>query len=201
MLQMILVVLYIGLNHIAAVNDIPYLQGLALGLLVTAILWQGLVQGNKFIWLSFIAACAVLAGFAVSGLSKFIAYVPPVVIPLTIAIVFIHSLTGNNVPLVTDIGEKSRGPLSDEMRAYTRSVTKCWAIVLVAVALWSLILSWTPWVMLWSIVTNFVNYLLIGVMFIGEFLYRQYRFPKHDHPNLINYLKIVVNAMRSRKHG
>ena len=199
--QILLVVFYITLNHVAAIYNKPQLQALALGLLVAAILWQGLVKTNKIVWLSFIGIGVVLAGFAFLGLSKYIAFLPPIVIPLIIAIVFIHSLTKNNVPLVTDIGEKARGPLSEEMRHYTRGVTTLWAYVLVAMALWSMVLPLTHSMLLWSIVTNFLNYLLIGALFVGEFVYRQYRFPDHNHPKLGDYIKIVTSAMRQRKNG
>ena len=201
MLQVVLVVLYIGLNHIAAVYGNSNLQALALSLLATAILWQGLKKGNKFIWLSFVGICLVLGCFAIFKLSIYIAFLPPIIIPLMFAIVFINSLIGNNVPLVTDIGEKSRGPLSEAMRAYTRGVTTLWAVTLVAMALWSLLLPLASSIMLWSIITNFGNYVLIAVLFLGEFVYRQYRFPDHNHPTLSDYLKIVTSAMRTRKHG
>lgn len=201
MVQILLVVLYIVLNHIAAVQENPSLQALALGLLASAIVWRGLLNLNKVVWLVFIGISLVLAGFAFVGISKYIAFLPPIVLPIMVGTVFIASLTKNNIPLVTDIGEKARGPLSQEMRDYTRGVTMLWAWVLVLMALWSTVLPFTQSMLLWSVVTNFANYVLVAVLFVGEFIYRQYRFPNHNHPNLRDYIKIVTDSMRSPRNG
>ena len=47
---------------------------------------------------------------------------------------------------------------------------------------------------LWSLFTNLLNYLVVGTLFGGEYLYRRYRFRDHDHPSFPEYLRIVIQT-------
>ena len=69
-----------------------------------------------------------------------------------------------------------------------------WGSFFVAMVLWSALLPWLTTVMLWSLFTNFLNYLMAALLFVGEYIYRRWRFQDYDHPGIIDYIKIVVRA-------
>ncbi len=198
-MPVVLILSYPLLVHLAVWLEQPATQVLALLVLTLGLLLPGLRQGSGFIWGLFLLILGLLCAAGYLGIAIYLLYLPPVVIPLLFWGVFFHSLLPGKTPLVTAIGERARGPLSAQMRRYTRSVTLMWTVVFAVMALWAALLSWVTTVMLWSLFTNFINYFLIVLLFVAEFVYRKWRFQDHDHPGFFDYLKIVANA-NIRKH-
>ncbi|HEX22350.1 MAG TPA: hypothetical protein ENH21_02860 [Chromatiales bacterium] len=189
-----LILSYPLLVHLAVWSELPVIQILALLVLALGLLLPGLRQGSRFTWGLFLVILALLCAAGYLDITIYLLYLPPIVMPLLFWGVFFHSLLPGKVPLVTAIGEWARGPLSAQMRRYTRGVTLMWMVVFAVMALWAALLSWLASAMLWSLFTNFINYLLIVLLFVAEFVYRKWRFQDHDHPGFLDYLKIVVNA-------
>ncbi len=194
-----LILSYPLLVHLAVWLEQPVIQVLALLVLTLGLLLPGLRQGSRFTWGLFLLILGLLCAAGYLDIAIYLLYLPPVVIPLLFWGVFLHSLLSGKVPLVTAIGERARGPLSAQMRRYTWGVTLMWTVVFAAIALWSVILLWLATTTLWSLFTNFINYLMVALLFVAEFVYRKWRFQDHDHPGFVDYLKIVVNA-DIRKH-
>ncbi len=189
-----LILCYPLLVHLAVWLKQPMIQVLALLVLALGLLWPGLRQGRRFPWVLFLVALVLAGAVGHMDIAIYLLYVPPVVIPLLFWAVFFRSLLPGQTPLVTAIGEQARGPLSEQMRSYTWGVTLMWTIVFAAMALWSALLPWLATDTLWSLFTNFINYMVVALLFGVEFLYRKRRFRDHDHPGFADYLKIVVNA-------
>lgn len=190
----VLILSYPLLAHLAVWLEQPVIQILALLVLTLGLLLPGLRQGRFFTWGLFLVILVLLCVVGYMDIAIYLLYLPPVVIPLLFWGVFFHSLLPGQTPLVTAIGEQARGPLSEEMRGYTWGVTMMWTVVLAAMALWSALLPWLASITLWSLFTNFINYMIIALLFGAEFVYRKWRFRDHDHPGFADYLKIVINA-------
>lgn len=193
-MQFILIVCYPLLAHFAVITQIPALQIMAIVSLSAGLLYKGLRQRRIFSWsiLCFVALCMIVLSYMNMGF--FLIYLPSMIIPILLLNVFFRSLLPGKIPLVTDIGEKSRGPLTDQIREYTRNVTIIWVVLFFAMSTWSILLLWLGTPALWSLFTNVINYILVGILFFGEFIFRKWRFPEHDHPNFIQYIRIVVQA-------
>ena len=181
-------------THLAMTRDIPNLQVFALCLLVASVLFEELRAGRGFAW-------GMLGGFFLGGLllreyqgASYVLYLPPIVLPCLMFMVFRRSLDEGEVPLVTRIGEAVHGPFCPRMRSYTRRVTQLWCFVFVFLAVMSALLALFASAHQWSWFTNFLFYLLIGVIFLLEFFVRRMRFRDFDHPAFSQYLKIVVRA-------
>jgi len=152
------------------------------------------LEKNRFV-LGCLLLTACSAGISIySNRAVHLLYLPSVFIPLLFWWAFFSSLLPGRIPLVTQIGESARGPLSKEMRAYTRSVTVLWTIVLAIITLgaigspfWKLDNPWLKSSLLF-------NYMVIPIVFIGEFYLRKWKFKDHNHPGLIDYLKIVTST-------
>ena len=198
-MPVLLTISYPLLVHLAVWLELPAVQILALLVLTVGLLLPGLRQNSRFAWILFLFILIMLCFIAYMDIAIYLLYVPPVVIPLLLWGIFFRSLLPGEVPLVTAIAEQVRGTLSTQLRSYTWKVTLMWTIFFAAMALWSALLPWLASLTLWSLFTNFINYIVAASLFIIEFIYRKWRFQSHDHISFVDYLKLVVST-NIRKH-
>lgn len=179
------------LNHTAAVLDEP--RWAAVGVALVA--W-GLVSG----WLRAAAAIALAAG--IFGVSLWIAgrfpglllYLPPVVINLVLCGFFSRTLLRGREPLVTRFARIDRGgQLAPDLVRYTRNVTVTWAAFFALMAAVSTTLALTGPIAAWSIFTNILNYLLVVLFFIVEYIYRRIGYRHHPHASPLQMISRLRN--------
>ncbi len=177
--------------HLAIIFDLIEFKATALGLAALGILLRKLIDLNFVSWLIFLLLISsVLMAWYVEYLN-YIIYVTSVSVPLFLFLIFGNSLTKNSDPLVTAIGEAVRGPLSCEMRKYTKGVTWVWTLIFLVMTLMGVCFLIRGDINLWSLTTNFINPSCVVIFFISEFFYRVWKFPDHDHPSFLDYLLIV----------
>lgn len=193
-MQLLLLFCYPILVHLAVYLETPALYIPAIIVLTSGVLYKGLKQKNVAEWLIFLGILVSTIICHAWNVAIYILYLPPILITSIIFSSFALSLRKGRVPLVTDIGEKSRGPLTQQMVDYTTRVTQFWALMLGLMLINTLSLTFYASPELWSLFTNVINYITIGAIFIGEFLYRRFRFKNHNHPSFTDYLKIVLNT-------
>lgn len=104
----------------------------------------------------------------------------PVVINLGLLALFVQSLKKPPCIIETFAAQVSAKPLDGETVAYCRSVTWVWvgffffdSILVSYVAVYRELWEW-------AFLTGFVNYLLMGGIFAGEYVYRKRRFGDYD---------------------
>jgi uncharacterized membrane protein len=134
------------------------------------------------------------AGFAVYWLSppvEWLLFVPPILINAMLAWLFGRTLVRGRVPLIARFAVMEQGTLSAELAAYTRTLTWLWTLLFIAAALLSLALAMSGHRDAWSLFTNFVNYLLVAALFVGEFVYRRLRFRNYRHHSPLQLLRNV----------
>lgn len=134
------------------------------------------------------------AGFAVYWLSppvEWLLFVPPILINAMLAWLFGRTLVRGRVPLIARFAVMEQGTLSAELAAYTRTLTWLWTLLFIAAALLSLALAMSGQRDAWSLFTNFVNYLLVAALFVGEFVYRRLRFRNYRHHSPLQLLRNV----------
>lgn len=193
-LAIALVVAYPLLVHVSLVFAIPQLMFIAPLVFLTGAFWYGLIARHLLAWTLFIVSCAGILLVEYLGLTLYLLYLPPILLPLLLLVIFGRTLVGGREPLITAIGEAARGPLSAAMRRYTRRLTLLWCLVFVTMVVWSVILPWLEQPELWSWFTNVINYGVVGVLFVGEFILRKKLFPTHNHPDFFEYLRIIARA-------
>lgn len=189
-----LIAAYPLLVHIALVFAVPQLLFIAPILFLTGVFFHSLRAGSTLAWLLFGSLCGSILLLEYLGLTLYLLFLPPVVIPLLLLFVFGRTLHSGREPLITAIGEAARGPLSQAMRTYTRRLTQLWCLVFVVMIVWSAVLPWLKQPELWSWFTNIINYGVVGVLFVGEFMLRKKLFPTHNHPGFFEYLRIIASA-------
>lgn len=193
-LAIALVVAYPLLVHASLVFALPQLMFIAPLVFLTGVFWHGLIARSPLAWTIFSVLCAGILLVEYAGLTLYLLYLPPILLPLLLLFIFGRTLLAGREPLITAIGEAARGPLSQAMRRYTRRLTQLWCLVFIIMILWSAILPWLEQPELWSWFTNVINYGFVGVLFVGEFILRKKIFPTHNHPGFVEYLRIIASS-------
>jgi len=121
-------------------------------------------------------------------------YLPPVLINLALAWVFGRTLMRGRIPLISRFALMEQETLSPEVAAYTRTLTWVWTSLFVVAAAISLGLALSGHHDAWSLFTNLINYLLVGALFLGEFVYRRLRFRNQQHHSPLQLLRNVRRA-------
>ncbi len=180
--------------HLAVVTQQPYYQVFAIVGLAAGIQYTGLRQASFFAWGILLLVVALALWLTTRDLARYILYLPPIVIPLLIASGFLRTLLPGEVPLVTAIGQQVHGQLPPELERYTRRLTFFWFLFLLAMAIGAALLPWLGSPLLWSWFSNFLNYALVAVVFVIEYVYRRWRFSDFPQPSFRDYLTIVFNS-------
>jgi len=185
------------LAHIATLLHSETFAAVALAVFVVVPMTPLLRQGNRNAWLILLAVIAALYALARSGWAHYFMYLPPIFIPLSVLWLFARSLREGDMPVVTRVATKIRGELPDELRRYTRQVTQCWVVMLILMAGSSLALALFASPELWSLMTNIVQYLLMGAVFVSEYAWRRWRFRHLQHES---FTTMIAALMTTRMH-
>ena len=106
-----------------------------------------------------------------------------------LGLVFGHTLLPGEIPVISRFAELMHGHTLDEpARRYTRSVTWLWTLLFAILTLESLLLALFAEDRTWSLFTNFINYLVILVVFIVEYRIRVHRLDHLQHPGFVAFL-------------
>ncbi len=134
------------------------------------------------------ASCLVVL-FAAGGRGQLAIYLPPLLITLSLFLLFAGSLRPGQTPLVTGLARLLEGDLPPDVAHYTRRVTIAWALFLALMngELWLLALL-AP-AELWSLFANFINYILLLLFFAGEYWLRRRCLPHRHQPGFILFLR------------
>jgi uncharacterized membrane protein len=126
--------------------------------------------------------------------TEWLLFLPPILINLALACVFGRTLASGRQPLISRFALMEQQTLSAEVAAYTRTLTWLWTLLFVAAAGASAALALSGNRDAWSLFTNLINYLLVGALFLGEFVYRRLRFRNQQHHSPLQLLRNVRRA-------
>lgn len=149
----------------------PLVVGLALvAFLILRLLLNKSRQTRKSeAWIYLLVLGAVVALLAINEMLAIKAY--PVLISLSFAAVFAYSLI-SPPPIIERFARMMEGELDAQAMNYTRHVTEAWVIfflVNASISLWTALYADLA---LWTLYNGFISYLLIGLMFGGEYILR-----------------------------
>ena len=98
---------------------------------------------------------------------------PPILISLSLMVLFSSTLLPGRRALISRIAEMMHGHKLDPVaERYTRGVTILWSTLFVLMLLESILLALYASPKTWSLFTNFINYALIGLVFVIEYRIR-----------------------------
>ena len=183
---------YPALTHYAVTHQ---QFGLALSALFAIIIFVALCLSGKAGWL--IVAFLPLLLLPVE--LKTLLYFPPIVINLLGCWLFARSLRKGGAPVISQIARLERGELTTELAVYTRQLTWIWAVYFLVVALISAYLAVFAPLAVWSLFTNLINYLLVGLLFFGEFAYRRIRYRDYRHASPFEVIRRMWNEVAAKR--
>ena len=179
-LRVLLCVLVLGvypaLSHYAVTRGY---YGLAIGALLILLICIGASLPGRARWLLAVPVALLAILYFVEP--RQLLFVPPVLINLLGGALFAASLRRGREPVISRIARLERGELSNELAAYTRRLTWIWTFFFALMALLCVLLALSAPLPVWSLFANFINYLLVALLFFGEFVYRRIRYRHYRH--------------------
>lgn len=92
------------------------------------------------------------------------------------ALVFGHTLRAGYEPLISQFARRvHRSDYNPAIAAYTRQATWAWTLFFIVMGLGSLLLFAAAPLAVWSWFVNFASFVLLGLMFAGEYAVRRWR--------------------------
>ncbi len=209
-LRVLLAVAYPLLAHRASVDGNNALAALALLDLTLVVLLEPVARGRVWAWLLLAGIAAGLWMMRTGDVPVVLLLAPPALFAALISWFFGRSLTGGRVPVITRIVSAMEGcepdALEPRLHRYTWRLTFAWSLLLavLAVADASLAviavpdgvlarLGYPPVVSVsqqaWSWFANLLDYGILAVFFVGEYLLRQRLFPDPPYSGFFDFLR------------
>lgn len=166
-----------------------WLHACALLVLSLAVLYIPLRQGRWWAWLVLPVVASVSFAIAWLDAALLALYIPPIVLNATAGWFFARTLLPGKQALITNVAEQIRGDMPPAIARYTRNLTWMWAGLLWCLALTNALLALFAPPEVWSVFANVINYLLVGLMFPLEYLYRFWRYNDYWHPTIWQFIR------------
>src|SRR5437879_4790347 len=187
-LGILLLLGYPLLTHAAVVTGVAYLA------------WAAWLCIAALVYLSFPGHWG-LTGFALLAAALLVAdtgallKLPPVVINLVLAVWFGRTLAPGEEPMISWFARLVRGTeLAPDLARYTRYSTVVWTAFFVSMAAVSAALAVLATPHTWSVFTNGIDYILVGALFVGEYIFRRVRYRNHEQRPFAEVVRTVVRA-------
>ena len=181
---------------------VGYLAASATGLRVVAMSMVGLMVG-ALLAASGRRVAGVVTGIALAGLCVyfsdsmgFIAYAPPLAAFAFMAFFFYRTLRPGSEPLITRVARMEHPDLPPDMARHARMLTWAWSFCFVLLFVVALVLAPLLQLAVWSRWVHGLGYVIPGVLFLGEYAYRHYRFRERHHGSLLVLIPNIVAASR-----
>lgn len=121
-------------------------------------------------------------------------YLPPVLINVALMVLFGRTLLPGATPLVARIASLWRGSLDSAVALYTRRVTIAWTIFSALMVLEAIVLALFAPLHIWSLFTNFLNYVFVLLFFMIEYRLRLYCLPDHEHLSFRGFCRLLAST-------
>ena len=187
------VIVYFGITHWN-----PRAVALSLSLVLVAMLpIRYRNRPREHLWAVVRVPLSVLALLILAALmnDRRLVLALPVLVNAVLLLHFASSLRGA-VPVVERLARLEQPELSPSEVRYCRSVTWLWVSFFVVNGLVAGVLAVTGPLSLWAVYTGLVSYLLIGVVFTGEFIVRRARFRRFGNGLHERLLKRILPEAR-----
>ena len=129
----------------------------------------------------FILLCCI-ALFSYLSIDHSVIYLPPIIMILLILYPFWRSILPGHTPLISRFYQLTEQDNAPKAMQYTAKVTWVWVVLIVLILVNTVFLTFFASLEIWSLFTNFLNYLLMLGLFIAEWLFRMFWFKKWFSP-------------------
>lgn len=191
-----------GLVVLWLVLAVGYLMASATGLRVLAMAIVGLMVG------ALLAASGKLVVGGITGTvlvglclyfadsMHFIVYAPPLAAFAFMSWFFYRTLRPGSVPLIVRVARMDHPDLPPDMARHARMLTWAWSLCFMLLFAVALLLAPLLQLDAWSRWVHGLGYVLPGALFLGEYVYRHYRFRDRQHSSLRVLIPNIVAVSR-----
>jgi uncharacterized membrane protein len=160
-----------------------------LGLIILSALSM-ILRRNWMGWVLLSVGIALTVWLISGGVdSSLVLKLPPLLINLFLAALFSSTLLPGKRALISRIAEMMHGQKLDPVaERYTRRMTLFWALLFVAILLETLLLTLFASAEIWSLFTNFINYAIVGLVFLVEYRIRIHKLSHLQHMSFSDFI-------------
>lgn len=185
--------------HIAIVKQAPaaaVIVGLGYAVVNLALDWaQGASAARRIVWFAAIvllmtALAAIWRGYA-SAIALLLA--PSVLANLAMLYMFGHTLLPGREPLITRFRRLDVGHVAPKFIGYTRRLTMLWTILFAVGTLVSLAAAIAGNIEIWSWIAFVLLPALTVALFLGEHVYRAYRYGAEERTSPLHTLSLMFH--------
>lgn len=155
----------------------------------------GLKKCIKRLWISAILLFSTIASifYLMQQIEvQYLIYLPPILILLSLFVLFSQSLAAGKTPIISIYAKLLGDTLEEKHLRYNRSLTILWSAFFLFMAISSGLLAVFSSVDNWSLFTHVISYLLIGLFFIIEFMYRKHHFAGEIKDGFFQFINKII---------
>ncbi|MCW8900885.1 MAG: hypothetical protein OQK95_09470 [Gammaproteobacteria bacterium] len=191
-LSITLMVIYPVIAYIALWLKQPLMLIAYLMLIIFLVAVEKCRNKHWYSGLTLLLLISVIAYFTQQDTVEYLVYFPPILILMSLFILFIQSLAKGQTPIITRYAIMFNDKLEDKHMRYNRSLTKIWALFFLFMAITSIVLAVFFSIESWSLFTHLISYMLIASLFIVEFIYRKYHFAGEIKVGFFEFMKKII---------
>ena len=126
--------------------------------------------------ISLLILVGIISVFIQQAYIQHLFFLPPILILITLFLLFSQSLLKEKIPLITRYAHLLGETPSERRLRYNKSLTVVWTVFILLMLITSIVLAIFSSVDTWSLFTHVVSYILMGLLFVIEFFYRKHVF-------------------------
>lgn len=179
--------------HLSVVYKVPFVTACLLPLFFVVLVrpWTG-NKKQASVKLSILLLLVLIGIVSWHYLDHSIIYLPPILMMLLILYPFVRSVMPGNTPLITRFYQLSKGENDPEVQRYTDKLTWIWIVFIALLLINIFTLTIFAPLEIWSLFTNFINYLLLLALLVSEWLFRLFWFKKWESP--LSFVKQLLTV-------
>ena len=180
--------------HLSVVYKVPFVTACLMPLFyfILAKPFSGAAKQIRIKSLILLLLCFI-ALFSYYYLDHSIIYLPPILMISLILYPFVRSVLPEHTPLISRFYQLTEKASVPEVMSYTRKLTWVWIVLIALMLINTVFLTFFASLEIWSLFTNFINYLLLLALLFFEWLFRMFWFKKWISPYQIGKQLLTVD--------
>ena len=140
----------------------------------------------------------VTAYFMQQPAIQYLVYLPPILILLSLFMLFTQSLQAGQTPLITRYAMLLGDKLEEKHLRYNRLLTITWSMFFLLMAITSILLAVFFSRETWSLFTHLISYVLVASVFVIEFMYRKHHFAGEIEIGFFQFISKIIKIRPSK---
>jgi uncharacterized membrane protein len=187
----------LALFHAAIVTNKALYNVAAVVILLAAVLSRGVRGGRGRLMMAGGLGAIALALFLSAQITARLAHSLPLLVNLALMIYFGRTLLPNQEPLITQFCRvEYGGRVPEAFVRYTRMLTLIWTVLFAVFAVECVVPLVMPSTLKWLVPLNLLNGGIVALFFLGEHVFRTWRFPSFGVASPLRTGRIILFAGR-----